>query len=134
MKDRSDNPSHHEQTLLPWSYISLLIIFEVKYYHRPLYLWATLQIILKDQWFWMIGAIYIWIKYKYAYASSSICCYITKWGMDFCGSRCIYTFTVERRMSKITLLLLFWVFFGIVLNECPLKKCEVQFEIFHSHF
>ena len=24
MKDRSDNPSHHEQTLLPWSYISLL--------------------------------------------------------------------------------------------------------------
>ena len=23
MKDRSDNPSHHERTLLPWSYISL---------------------------------------------------------------------------------------------------------------
>ena len=23
MKDRSDDPSHHEQTLLPWSYISL---------------------------------------------------------------------------------------------------------------
>ena len=25
MKDRSDDPSHHEQTLLPWSYISLPI-------------------------------------------------------------------------------------------------------------
>ena len=24
MKDRSDDPSHHERTLLPWSYISLL--------------------------------------------------------------------------------------------------------------
>ena len=24
MKDRSDNPSRHEQTLLPWSYISLI--------------------------------------------------------------------------------------------------------------
>ena len=24
MKDRSNNPSHHERTLLPWSYISLL--------------------------------------------------------------------------------------------------------------
>ena len=23
MKDRSDDPSHHEQTLLPWNYISL---------------------------------------------------------------------------------------------------------------
>ena len=23
MKDRSDDPSHHERTLLPWSYISL---------------------------------------------------------------------------------------------------------------
>ena len=26
MKDRYDDPSHHEQTLLPWSYISLLPI------------------------------------------------------------------------------------------------------------
>ena len=26
MKDRSDDPSHHEQTLLPRSYISLLLI------------------------------------------------------------------------------------------------------------
>ena len=26
MKDRSDDPSHHELTLLPWSYISLLAI------------------------------------------------------------------------------------------------------------
>ena len=26
MKDRSDDPSHHERTLLPWSYISLPII------------------------------------------------------------------------------------------------------------
>ena len=25
IKDRSDNPSHHERTLLPWSYILLLI-------------------------------------------------------------------------------------------------------------
>ena len=25
MKDRSDDPSHHERMLLPWSYISLLI-------------------------------------------------------------------------------------------------------------
>ena len=25
MKDRSDDPSHHERTLLPWSYISLLV-------------------------------------------------------------------------------------------------------------
>ena len=24
MKDQSDDPSHHERTLLPWSYISLL--------------------------------------------------------------------------------------------------------------
>ena len=23
MKDRSDDPSHHERTLLPWSYVSL---------------------------------------------------------------------------------------------------------------
>ena len=23
MKDRSDDPSHHERTLIPWSYISL---------------------------------------------------------------------------------------------------------------
>ena len=28
MKDRSDDPSHHEQTLLPWSYISLLLLTE----------------------------------------------------------------------------------------------------------
>ena len=28
MKDRSDDPSHHEQTLLPWSYISLLPVGE----------------------------------------------------------------------------------------------------------
>ena len=27
MKDRSDDPSHHERTLLPRSYISLQIIF-----------------------------------------------------------------------------------------------------------
>ena len=26
MKNRSDNPSHHEQTLLPWSYISLQLL------------------------------------------------------------------------------------------------------------
>ena len=26
MKDRSDDPSHHERTLLPWSYISLLVL------------------------------------------------------------------------------------------------------------
>ena len=29
MKDRSDDPSHHEQTLLPQSYISLPIIMEI---------------------------------------------------------------------------------------------------------
>ena len=28
MKDRSDDPSHHERTLLPWSYISLLFSVE----------------------------------------------------------------------------------------------------------
>ena len=26
MKDRSDDPSHHERTLLPWSYLSLLVL------------------------------------------------------------------------------------------------------------
>ena len=31
MKDRSDDPSHHERTLLPRSYISLLIMYEVVY-------------------------------------------------------------------------------------------------------
>ena len=25
MKDRSDDPSHHERTLLPWSYISFRV-------------------------------------------------------------------------------------------------------------
>ena len=30
MKDRSDDPSHHERTLLPRSYISLLTEAEVK--------------------------------------------------------------------------------------------------------
>ena len=27
MKDRSEDPSHHERTLLPWSYISLPVMF-----------------------------------------------------------------------------------------------------------
>ena len=26
MKDRSDDPLHHERTLLPWNYISLLVM------------------------------------------------------------------------------------------------------------
>ena len=29
MKDRPDDPSHHERTLLPRSYISLLVVVEV---------------------------------------------------------------------------------------------------------
>ena len=29
MKDRSDEPSHHERTLLPWSYISLPPLFMI---------------------------------------------------------------------------------------------------------
>ena len=35
MKDRSDDPSHHEQTLLPRSYISLHIVVHLRY---PMYL------------------------------------------------------------------------------------------------
>ena len=31
MKDRSDDPSHHERTLLPRSYISLLIQRHLRY-------------------------------------------------------------------------------------------------------
>ena len=31
MKDRSDDPSHHERTLLPWSYISHPALFGVKF-------------------------------------------------------------------------------------------------------
>ena len=31
MKDRSDDPSHHERTLLPWSYISLPYILKVSF-------------------------------------------------------------------------------------------------------
>ena len=37
MKDRSDDPSHHERTLLPWSYISLLeetLLPGIDYYGR----------------------------------------------------------------------------------------------------
>ena len=34
MKDRSDDPSHHERTLLPGSYISLLVQIRVKYEFR----------------------------------------------------------------------------------------------------
>ena len=34
MKDRSDDPSHHEQTLLPRSYISLL------YIHTKIYIYV----------------------------------------------------------------------------------------------
>ena len=30
MKDRSDDPSHYERTLLPWSYISLLYTFDAQ--------------------------------------------------------------------------------------------------------
>ena len=36
MKDRSDDPSHHERTLLPRSYISLLITYEHKQKTRAL--------------------------------------------------------------------------------------------------
>ena len=32
MKDRSDDPSHHERTLLPWNYISLLAVAEYDEY------------------------------------------------------------------------------------------------------
>ena len=34
MKDRSDDPSHHERTLLPRSYISLLELHRVNWYSR----------------------------------------------------------------------------------------------------
>ena len=40
MKDRSDDPSHHERTLLPWSYISLP---GVECYH-PEHYWQTYRV------------------------------------------------------------------------------------------
>ena len=31
MKDQSDDPLHHERTILPWSYISLLYYLQMVY-------------------------------------------------------------------------------------------------------
>ena len=45
MKDRSDDPSHHEQTLLPQSYISLLYIMM----HSISDVWFTIKLV----WFQM---------------------------------------------------------------------------------
>ena len=44
MKDRSDDPSHHERTLLPRSYISLLILL------LDLYLWQVLGSTVLSVW------------------------------------------------------------------------------------
>ena len=43
MKDRSDDPSHHEGTLLPRSYISLLFVWKFWTYHLSLFLAAVLR-------------------------------------------------------------------------------------------
>ena len=39
MKDRSDDPSHHERTLLPRSYISLLAVVKRCCYSAPWWWW-----------------------------------------------------------------------------------------------
>ena len=43
MKDRSDDPSHHERTLLPRSYISLLIFLECTISRETLEMFAMIQ-------------------------------------------------------------------------------------------
>ena len=44
MKDRSDDPSHHERMLLPRSYVSLLYIYRSGLYVREWKLWSSLII------------------------------------------------------------------------------------------
>ena len=48
MKDRSDNPSHHERTLLPWSYISaveILTLFSAHLITRSAFINKRLQVL-----------------------------------------------------------------------------------------
>ena len=39
-KDRSDDPSHHERMLLPWSYISLLVMHGVYDIKIPVFVFS----------------------------------------------------------------------------------------------
>ena len=48
MKDRSDDPSHHERTLLPRNYISLLYLYRSGLYVREWKLWSSLIINKKN--------------------------------------------------------------------------------------
>ena len=54
MKDRSDDPSHHERTLLPRSYISLPNITDVCLYGKDTYIGLTE--------YWCIVSHYIYIR------------------------------------------------------------------------
>ena len=72
MKDRSDDPSHHERTLLPRSYISLLLLYQSKEERKCLfndaintfiYGYMVSDIMVKDysDTTWAINIIYLFI-------------------------------------------------------------------------
>ena len=48
MKDRSDDSSHHERTLLPWSYISLPVRLKIK---------AKVRVMVRFK-----GRMYLWLR------------------------------------------------------------------------
>ena len=86
MKDRSDNPSHHERTLLPWSYILLPVGIDCRSNKIQYFSIKHLK---------QAHEIYIW-KPSVSYSNHTIDAFsgqwksFIDWPFIFYSSRCIY--------------------------------------------
>ena len=78
MKDRSDDPSCHEQTLLPWSYISLLWEESFKYnFNNLVMVWVGLGLDLGVNKLYLPTNFSKWFTIECTITSSFTYCLIT---------------------------------------------------------